>query len=67
MILEMDHPFKGLIKVSSAPLRYTLSQLGQQLSLPMAEEGPLRKRCSRRPILAELGRGGGAWRRAGRR
>jgi hypothetical protein len=29
MILEMDHPFKGLIKVSSAPLRYTLSQLGQ--------------------------------------
>ena len=29
LILEMDQPFKGLMKISSAPLRYTLSQLGQ--------------------------------------
>ena len=29
LILEMDQPFEGLIKISSAPLRYTLSQLGQ--------------------------------------
>lgn len=29
LILEMDHPFQGLMKISSAPLRYTLSQLGQ--------------------------------------
>ncbi len=29
LILEMDQPFQGLIKISSAPLRYTLSQLGQ--------------------------------------
>jgi hypothetical protein len=29
LILEMDHPFEGLMKISSAPLRYTLSHLGQ--------------------------------------
>ena len=29
LILEMDQPFDGLIKISSAPLRYTLSHLGQ--------------------------------------
>jgi hypothetical protein len=29
LILEMDQPFKGLMKISSAPVRYTLSQLGQ--------------------------------------
>ena len=29
LILEMSRPFEGLIKVSSAPLRYTLSQLGK--------------------------------------
>ena len=29
LILEMDQPFQGLMKISSAPLRYTLSQLGQ--------------------------------------
>jgi len=29
LIMEMDQPFRGLMKISSAPLRYTLSQLGQ--------------------------------------
>lgn len=29
LILEMDQPFEGLIKISGAPLRYTLSHLGQ--------------------------------------
>ncbi|MFO1350166.1 MAG: hypothetical protein U1F68_05580 [Gammaproteobacteria bacterium] len=29
LILEMDRPFDGLMKVSSAPVRYTFSQLGQ--------------------------------------
>jgi hypothetical protein len=29
LILEMDHPFDGLMKVSSAPIRYALSQLGR--------------------------------------
>jgi hypothetical protein len=29
LILEMDQPFTGLMKISSAPVRYTLSQLGQ--------------------------------------
>ncbi|MEN6440304.1 MAG: hypothetical protein ABFD97_17150 [Syntrophobacter sp.] len=29
LILEMDQPFKGLMKISSAPLRFTLSHLGQ--------------------------------------
>ena len=29
LILAMDQPFEGLMKISSAPLRYTLSQLGQ--------------------------------------
>lgn len=29
LILEMDQPFEGLMKVSSAPLRYTLSHLGR--------------------------------------
>jgi len=29
LILEMNHPFYGLIKISSEPLRYALSQLGQ--------------------------------------
>lgn len=28
LILEMDEPFEGLMKISSAPLRYTLSHLG---------------------------------------
>ncbi len=28
LILEMDHPFGGLIRVSSDPLRYALSQIG---------------------------------------
>jgi len=28
LILEMDQPYRGLMKISSAPLRYTLSQLG---------------------------------------
>jgi hypothetical protein len=29
LILEMDEPFDGLVKISSAPLRYTLAHLGQ--------------------------------------
>jgi len=29
LILEMDKPFEGVIKVSDAPVRYTLSHLGQ--------------------------------------
>ena len=29
LILEMDRPFEGLMRISSAPLRYTLSHLGQ--------------------------------------
>lgn len=29
LIMELDGPFEGMIKVSSAPLRYALSQLGQ--------------------------------------
>ncbi len=29
LILELDGPFDGLIKISSGPLRYALSQLGQ--------------------------------------
>jgi len=29
LIMEMDTPFDGLMKVSSAPLRFTLSHLGQ--------------------------------------
>ena len=29
LILEMNQPFQGLVKVSSAPLRYTLAHLGQ--------------------------------------
>jgi hypothetical protein len=29
LILEMSRPLEGLIKVSSAPLRYAVSQLGQ--------------------------------------
>ena len=29
LLLEMDQPFQGLMKVSSAPLRYTLSHLGK--------------------------------------
>ncbi len=29
LILEMGKPFEGLIKVSDAPLRYALSNLGQ--------------------------------------
>jgi hypothetical protein len=29
LILELDGPFDGLIKISGAPLRYALSQLGQ--------------------------------------
>ena len=29
LILEMDRPFEGLMRISSAPFRYTLSHLGQ--------------------------------------
>jgi hypothetical protein len=29
LILEMDRPFEGLMKISSAPMRYTLSHLAQ--------------------------------------
>jgi len=29
LILELEQPFDGVIKVSSAPVRYTLSHLGQ--------------------------------------
>ena len=29
LILEMNRPFEGVMKISSAPLRYTLSHLGQ--------------------------------------
>jgi hypothetical protein len=29
LILEMDQPFEGLMKVSGAPLRYAISQLGE--------------------------------------
>src|SRR5215475_3801479 len=29
LILEMNQPFQGLVKVSSAPLRFTLAHLGQ--------------------------------------
>ena len=29
LILEMDQPFRGVMKISSTPLRYTLSHLGQ--------------------------------------
>ena len=29
LIMELDGPFEGVIKVSSAPLRYALAQLGQ--------------------------------------
>ena len=29
LILEMDQPYQGLMKISSAPLRYALSHLGQ--------------------------------------
>ena len=29
LILEMDRPFEGLMKVSPAPMRYALSRLGQ--------------------------------------
>jgi hypothetical protein len=29
LILELDHPFSGLIQISSAPLRNALSVLGR--------------------------------------
>jgi hypothetical protein len=29
LILEMDHPFDGLMKVSSDPIRYALAELGR--------------------------------------
>lgn len=29
LILEMDQPFEGMIKISSGPLRYTVAHLGQ--------------------------------------
>ena len=29
LVLEMDQPFRGMMKISSSPLRYTLSHLGQ--------------------------------------
>jgi hypothetical protein len=30
LIVEMDQPYTGLIKISSAPVRIALNQLGQQ-------------------------------------
>jgi hypothetical protein len=30
LILELDGPFDGVIKVSSGPLRYALENLGQE-------------------------------------
>ena len=30
LILEMDQPYRGLVKISSAPLRTALQELGQQ-------------------------------------
>ena len=30
LILEMNHPLQGMLKVPSAPLRFTLSHLGEQ-------------------------------------
>ena len=30
LILELDGPFSGVIKVSSGPLRYALENLGQE-------------------------------------
>ena len=29
LILEMNQPFQGVVKISSAPMRYTLAHLGQ--------------------------------------
>ena len=29
LILELNHPFEGLVKVSSAPVHYALAHLGQ--------------------------------------
>jgi hypothetical protein len=29
LILELNRPFEGLMKISGAPLHYALSQLGQ--------------------------------------
>jgi nitric oxide reductase large subunit len=29
LLIELDGPFEGLIKISSAPMRFALSQLGQ--------------------------------------
>jgi hypothetical protein len=29
LILEMDQPFRGVMKISSSPLRYALSHLGE--------------------------------------
>jgi len=29
LIIEMDRPFDGIIKVSDAPIRYVLSHMGQ--------------------------------------
>jgi nitric oxide reductase large subunit len=29
LLVEMDQPFQGLMKISSAPLRFTLSHLGK--------------------------------------
>jgi len=29
LILELDSPFDGVIKISSGPMRYVLGQLGQ--------------------------------------
>jgi hypothetical protein len=29
LILEMDRPYEGLIKIPSTPLRYALAHLGQ--------------------------------------
>jgi hypothetical protein len=29
LILEMDRPFQGWLKISSAPLRYALAHVGQ--------------------------------------
>jgi len=29
LILEMNRPLEGMVKISSAPLRFALSQLGE--------------------------------------
>ena len=29
LILEMDHPFQGIIRITDTPLRHVISQLGR--------------------------------------